>query len=173
MKKALLLVAVALAFTLAAAAQESGTQTTQTTTTTTKTQTKSKKAKAAGSAYQEQEQKESAATEAKEKKTGKEAKGAKEQAVTGCLAAGTEPETYKLTRGKKTVTVTGMDLSQHVGHEVKLTGMYEKSAGAKKGREFKAVNAEHIKDTCNTMTAAGSKSKAKSKSKAPAPPSSK
>jgi hypothetical protein len=168
MKKALLLVAVALAFTLAAAAQETGTQTT---TTTTKTQTKSKKAKATGSAYQEQ--KESAATEAKEKTTGKEAKSAKEQAVTGCLAAGTEPDTYKLTRGKKTVTVTGMDLSQHVGHEIKLTGAYEKSAGAKKGRMFKATNAEHLKDTCNTMAAGNTKGKAKTKKPATATPPSK
>ncbi len=171
MKKVLLLVAVALAFTLAAAAQESGTQTSSTTQTTT---TKTKKSNAAKKSYQEQ--KESAATEAKEAKTGKEAK-AKEKTLTGCLSAGTEPDTYKLMEGKKSVTVTGEDLSQHVGHEVSLTGMYEKAAGAKKGREFKVVSTKHISDTCNAMQSAGkAKGKAKSKSKAPAaaaPPSSK
>ncbi len=158
MKKVLLLVAVALAFTLTAVAQETGTQTTTSQTTTT---TKTKKSKG-------------------------EAKGAKEASLTGCLAAGTEPNTYTLTKGKKNVTVTGMDLSQHVGHEVKLTGDWEKAAaekpaagesaaagGKKAGKEFKATNVEHISDTCSasqSATKTKTKSKSKTKSETTTPP---
>lgn len=154
MKKVLLLVAVALAFTLTAVAQETGTQTTTSQTTTT-TKTKSKG----------------------------EAKGAKEATLTGCLAAGTEPNTYMLTKGKQNVTVMGMDLSQHVGHEVKLTGNWEKPAtakpaagesaaagGKKAGKEFKATNVEHVSDTCSAAQTGKSKSKSKTKSETTTPP---
>ncbi len=150
MKKVLLLVAVALAFTLTAAAQDTGTQTTTSQTTTTTTKTKKNKGEA------------------------KEAKEGKGTTLTGCLAAGTDPNTYTLAHGKRNVTVTGMDLSQHVGHEVKLTGAWEKAAageanasagGKKAGREFKASNVEHISDTCSAQTAAKGEKTTKTKSK--------
>jgi hypothetical protein len=143
MKKLLLLLAVAVAFTFTAAAQNMGGQTTTTTKTTTKTKTK----KAAG--------------EAKETK-------AKEVSETGCLAAGSAPDTYTLTKGKKSYTITGMDLSQHVGHEVKVSGDW-----TTKGKDLKATNVEHIADTCKPAATAskGEKpAKTKSKAKAATPP---
>ena len=143
MKKVLLALAVALTFTLAVAAQESSTQTTTTQTTT---KSKTNKAKPMSS---------------------------KEKTLTGCLAAGTEPDTFKLMEGKKSIEVTGQDLSQHVGHEVKLTGSWEKEAeaNAKKGKEFKVANIQHISDTCSATKSAGKmKMKSKSKTSSPAAP---
>lgn len=93
-------------------------------------------------------------------------KGAKEHSLTGCLAEGTSPGTYELTHGKHKTMVTGSDeLKNHVGHEVKLTGMWEKGAMAegsesaateanekktgKEEHEFKVTNITHIADTCS------------------------
>jgi len=93
-------------------------------------------------------------------------KGAKEHSLTGCLAEGTSPGTYELTHGKRKTMVTGSDeLKNHVGHEVKLTGMWEKGAMAegsesaateanekktgKEEHEFKVTNITHIADTCS------------------------
>lgn len=101
-------------------------------------------------------------------------KGAKEHSMTGCLSEGTSPGTYVLTHGKHKTMVTGSDeLKNHVGHEVKLTGMYEKGAMAessesaateanekktgKEEKEFKVSNITHIADTCTAT--AGKKSK--------------
>jgi hypothetical protein len=107
-------------------------------------------------------------------------KGAKEHTLTGCLSEGTSPGTYALSHGKHKTMVTGSDeLKNHVGHEVKLTGMWEAGAMAegsesaatetaekksgKEEHEFKVSNITHISDTCTA--AAGKKSK-KSKSEA-------
>ena len=111
-------------------------------------------------------------------KTKKAKSESKEKTLTGCLAAGTEPDTFKLMEGKKSVEVTGQDLAPHVGHEVKLTGTWEKEADAKAkmGKEFKVANIQHISDTCSASKSAGKmKMKSKSKTSAPAtpPPSSK
>ncbi len=149
MKKLLLLLAVVVAFSFTAVAQDQ----TSTTQTTTQTTTKTKKSKKG------------------------EAKAAKETTVEGCLAAGTEPNTWTLTKGKKSYEVTGIDLSQHVGHEVKVTGTMEKekpAAGEKKaGKELKATNVEHVADTCTTASAAKApKAKKSKKGEAPSPPSS-
>ncbi len=131
MKKLLLLLAVVVAFSFTALAQEQQTTTQSTTQTTTKAK-KSKKGEAG------------------------EAKKAKESTVEGCLAAGTEPNTWMLTKGKKSYEVTGIDLSQHVGHEVKVTGNMEKKAeaGEKKAeKHLVATNVEHVADTCTTSSA--------------------
>jgi len=102
-------------------------------------------------------------------------KGAKEHSLTGCLAEGTSPGTYELSHGKRKTMVTGSDeLKNHVGHEVKLTGMWEKGAMAegsesaateanekktgKEEHEFKVTNITHIADTC-TMGKKSKKSK--------------
>ncbi len=137
MKKLLVVLAFAMAFTLTTVAQDTSSQT-STQESTTKT-SKTKKAKGEGGA-------------------------AKEASLKGCLAAGTEPNTWTLTHGKKTYTVSGVDLSQHVGHEVKLTGEHEK------GNKFKATNVEHISDTCTASAAAGSKTKKEKKEGGAAPP---
>jgi hypothetical protein len=92
-------------------------------------------------------------------------KAAKEHTMTGCLSEGASPGTYELTQGKHKYMVTGSDeLKNHVGHEVKLTGMWEAGAMAegsesaateqaekktgKEEKEFKATNIKHIADTC-------------------------
>ncbi len=137
MNKLIVVLALAMAFTLTAVAQETGSAQTSSQETTTKT-SKSKKAKSEG--------------------------GMKEATLRGCLAAGTEPNTWTLTHGKKTYTVTGVDLSQHVGHEVKLTGEHEK------GNKFKATNVEHISDTCTASAAAGKSKKEKKEEKEGATP---
>ncbi len=136
MKKLLVVLALAMAFTLTAVAQDTGSS--QTSTQESTKTSKSKKAKAEGGAM-------------------------KEASLKGCLAAGTEPNTWTLTHGKKTYTVSGVDLSQHVGHEVKLTGEHEK------GGKFKATNVEHISDTCTASAAAGGKTK-KEKKEGATPP---
>lgn len=105
-------------------------------------------------------------------------KGAKEHSMTGCLSEGTSPGTYVLTRGKHKTMVTGSDeLKNHVGHEVKLTGMFEAGAMSegsesaateanekktgKEEKEFKVSNITHIADTCTAGAAKkGKKSKA-------------
>lgn len=138
MKKLLLLLAVAMAFTLTAAAQDMGSSQTMPQSTTKTTKSKKAKSDSAGAA--------------------------KEASLQGCLAAGTEPNTWKLTKGKKAYTVSGTDLSQHVGHEVKLTGDWET-----KGKSFKASNVEHISDTCTATAAASGKTK-KEKKGAATPP---
>lgn len=102
-------------------------------------------------------------------------KGAKEHTLTGCLSEGTAPGSYVLTHGKHKTMVTGSDeLKNHVGHEVKLTGMWEAGAMAessesaateaqekktgKEEHEFKVSNIQHIADTCT----AGKHKKSKS-----------
>ncbi len=140
MKKLVLLLAVVVAFSFTALAQNQ----TNTTQTTTQTTTKTKKKSAA--------------------------KTAKQNTIKGCLAAGKEPDTWTLTKGKRSYEVTGMDLSQHVGHEVKLSGTWEneKPAGEKTaGKELKVANVEHISDTCTTTTAAKAPKAKKSKKASP------
>ncbi len=161
MKKLLLLVAVTLAFSLTALAQgtgtsgsqstgTSGTQGTESSTTTTKAKKSKKSAGEAG---------EMGAT------------SGKEHQVTGCLAKNAEGSGFILTNGryKKGVEVkSSEDMSAHVGHEVKLTGTWEKptaggegGAGAK-GKEmrvFNATNLQHISDTCTAGAAKGGKMK--------------
>ena len=107
--------------------------------------------------------------------TKKHHKGMKEHALTGCLSEGTAPGTYVLSHGKHKTMVTGSDeLKNHVGHEVKLTGMWEAGAMAessesaateanekkagKEEHEFKVTNIQHIADTC-TMGKKGKTSK--------------
>ncbi len=149
MKKLGMLLALCFAFSLAMMAQDNmgsmGQSTDQTTTTTTTKTTKH------------------------------HMKGAKEHSLTGCLAEGTSPGTYELSHGKHKTMVTGSDeLKNHVGHEVKLTGMWEKGAMAegsesaateanekktgKEEHEFKVSNITHIADTC-TMGKKSKKSK--------------
>ncbi len=140
MKKLLLLLAIVLAFSFTALAQDTGAQGTQSqTTTTTTTKTKKHMKAEAGQAG--------------------EKTAAKEHTLTGCLAKAAEGNGYELTNGryKKGVAVNSSeDLAAHVGHEVELTGTWEKptsgEAGAgPKGKEMRTFNAtavKHISDTC-------------------------
>lgn len=81
--------------------------------------------------------------------------------VTGCLngSAGN----YTLTNGKykNGVAVTaasGVDLAPHVGHEVRLTGTWEKGSGSAAAggttasKTFNATSMKHISETCNMAT---------------------
>ncbi|MBV9610007.1 MAG: hypothetical protein JO187_10660, partial [Acidobacteria bacterium] len=96
--------------------------------------------------------------------------GGKSTSVTGCLngSAGN----YTLTNGryKNGVAVTaasGVDLAPHVGHQVRLTGTWEKGSdssaagGTSASKTFNATAMKHISDTC-TAGKSGSKTKAKS-----------
>ncbi len=83
-----------------------------------------------------------------------------ESEVKGCLHA--SGGTYTLTTAHgKTVNVTpasGLDLSEHNGHEVRRTGTWEKgeasaaSTGSEKGeksaKSFEATKVKHISATC-------------------------
>ena len=78
--------------------------------------------------------------------------------VTGCLngSAGN----YTLTNGKykNGVAVTaasGVDLAPHIGHEVRLTGTWEKGSGSAAAggttasKTFNATSMKHISETCS------------------------
>ena len=59
----------------------------------------------------------------------------KEHSMTGCLRAGTAPDTYMLSdleKGPKTVGIVSStaNLKPHVGHKVELTGTAVKAADA-------------------------------------------
>ncbi len=151
MRKLLLLLAIAVAVSLTGYAQSSGT--TQSDTTTGKTTTK-----------------------ASDQKLGQPA-APKPSHLTGCLAKNAEGNGYVLTNGKYTKGVavkTPEDISAHVGHEVKLTGNWEKSdekLGTEKAtmRTFDATSLKHIADTCNAAsTSGGKKGEKKTAEKPPA-----
>ena len=77
--------------------------------------------------------------------TQKKAKSASAHSMTGCLAKGTEANTYVLTnteaKGPKTVEIvgaaSGVDLNAHVGHKVTITGstVGEKAAAKAEGKK--------------------------------------
>jgi hypothetical protein len=98
--------------------------------------------------------------------------------LTGCLSGPNEEGAYVLTNAKgRKVEVGGSDdLKAHVGHEVKLTGTWEKSGAAigeneknekhesgekgekgEKGegahRHFKVSKIDHVSDTCKQTSA--------------------
>jgi hypothetical protein len=88
-----------------------------------------------------------------------------EHEIKGCLHA--SGGTYTLTTAKgKTIDVmpaSGVDLSEHNGHEVMLTGTWEKgeasaasTGGAKSAKAFEATKVHHISATC---TAGGKEKK--------------
>ena len=166
MKKLAILLAACFALTLAMVAQDQPSSTDQTSTTTTTTKT------------------------TKKHRAKREGASAKEHSMTGCLSGPNSEGAYMLTNGryKKGVEVGGNDeLKNHVGHEVKLTGMWEKSgaalgeneaaekgesaakekAEAKAGKErhFKVTKIDHLSDTCTATAGAAKKGK---KSKEPA-----
>ena len=143
MRRVLLLSAIVLAFGLSALAQgatgtQSGSQTTTTTTKTTKTKPAEKGA-ATGTA---------AAGEAKTSQ------------LTGCLGKGTTSG-YTLTNGRyrKGVDVkSDKDFSEHVGHQVRLTGTWEKpTAGAAGPGTFVATDLKHVAATCPATGAKAAK----------------
>jgi hypothetical protein len=101
--------------------------------------------------------------------------------LTGCLSGPNDEGAYVLTNAKgHKVEVGGSDdLKAHVGHEVKLTGTWEKSGAAigeneknekhesaekgekgEKGehghRHFKVSKIDHVSDTCKQTTASAS-----------------
>jgi len=94
----------------------------------------------------------------------------KEKTLTGCLAGPNAEGNYTLTNkryqnGIEVSGAEGVDLRGHVGHEVKLAGMWPSSgaaigekekAGEKGERHFKATKVEHIASSC---TATGEKTK--------------
>lgn len=92
-----------------------------------------------------------------------------EKTITGCLSGPNAEGAYTLsTKNQKQVGVSssqGVDLKEHVGHEVKLTGSWMKSgaamgtkekAGEKAEQHFEATKVEHIASSC---TAGASKTK--------------
>ncbi|HVS03719.1 MAG TPA: hypothetical protein VMT16_13195 [Thermoanaerobaculia bacterium] len=69
----------------------------------------------------------------------------------GCLGAGEADDGYTLTKKKgdetKVIQVKGDDsFAAHVGHEVKLTGTWEKNED---GKTFHATAMEHVAATCS------------------------
>ncbi len=88
-----------------------------------------------------------------------------EHEIKGCLSASGSTATLKTAHGK-TINVTpasGVDLSAHNGHEVRLTGTWEKgessaasTGGEKAAKNFEATKVQHISDTC-TAGAGGEK----------------
>jgi len=94
---------------------------------------------------------------------------AKDKSITGCLSGPDSEGAYQLKTDKGSVEVGGNDqLKDHVGHEVKLTGLWEKSGAAigenesqeksessakPAGKEeneghFKVSKIDHISDSC-------------------------
>jgi hypothetical protein len=82
-----------------------------------------------------------------------------ESVVKGCLNSSGGTATLTTAHGKtiNVVPASGVDLAPHNGHEVKLTGTWEKSeagssaasTGGKSGsKTFNATKMEHISDTC-------------------------
>ncbi len=85
-----------------------------------------------------------------------------ERTLTGCLNK--EGDNYVLEHGKRKIQVTSSeDLSKHVGHTVKLHGMFAKAAAgetASTGKkaaahEFQATSIDHVSDTCQAGAGMG------------------
>jgi hypothetical protein len=95
---------------------------------------------------------------------GQKANTSKQKTLTGCLAGPNAEGNYTLTNqsyknGIEVAAGQGLDLKEHVGHEVKLTGMWtsggaatgeKEKAGEKGQKSFQATKAEHIASTCTT-----------------------
>lgn len=85
-------------------------------------------------------------------------KNGKEMTVTGCLVQGAEANQYQLTATNgKTYNLMpegNINLADHVGHKVKITGMREATqtgteTGAMPAREeLRVTNLQHISKTC-------------------------
>ena len=74
-----------------------------------------------------------------------------EHSMTGCLAKGDDPGTFKLTdleKGPKEVVIaeTTANLSPHVGHKVEITGVAIK--GKDKTHTMKVTAVKMIASTC-------------------------
>ncbi len=100
----------------------------------------------------------------------KDSKSGKDKAITGCLSGPNSEGAYQLKTAKGMVEVGGdTQLKEHVGHEVKLTGAWEKSGSAigenesteknetgaknekmEKERHFKVSKIDHVSDSCTT-----------------------
>jgi len=86
-------------------------------------------------------------------------KGSKgEKTLKGCVKSEGGQTVLEEKKGKE-VPLTGSDLSAHVGHEVKVHGMWEKggsatpassgSAGASNGKTFNVTSVDMVSDTCS------------------------
>jgi hypothetical protein len=74
-----------------------------------------------------------------------------EHSMTGCLAKGDDPGTFKLTdleKGPKEVVIseTTANLAPHVGHKVEITGVAV--PGKDKAHTMKVTAVKHISGTC-------------------------
>ena len=74
-----------------------------------------------------------------------------EHSMTGCLAKGDDPGTYKLTHvenGPKEVVIAQAtaDLAPHVGHKVEITGIA--IPGKDKVHTMKVTALKHLAPTC-------------------------
>lgn len=78
-----------------------------------------------------------------------------EKTLKGCVRS--EGGQYMLEeKSGKTVNLTGTDVAAHVGHEVKVQGMWEKgsesgssaSSGMSSGHMFNVTNVSMVSDTC-------------------------
>ncbi len=85
----------------------------------------------------------------------------KEHSMTGCLRAGTAPDTYMLSdleKGPKTVGIvsSSVDLKGHVGHKVEITGTaVSEDAATKENKDvpkaahyMKVTAMKHVAPTC-------------------------
>ncbi len=84
---------------------------------------------------------------------------AKEMSLTGCLAKGAEANQYQLTTANGKIynlaPEANINLADHVGHKVKITGMREnaQTGGTQAGtapaqEQFRVTNIKHISKTC-------------------------
>lgn len=186
MKKFLLLLAIAVACSLPGFAQAAGGGQSDTTTTTTTT-TKTKKHKKSGEASDTSAQSGSASessTSSGSSESGKHAAGGsaatRESRLSGCIAKSADGNGFMLTNGryKEGVAVkSSEDLGAHVGHQVRLTGTWEKpTANAAGGagengatmRTFSATAVKHVADTCSAAASGGKKGGKKATSEKPA-----
>jgi hypothetical protein len=106
------------------------------------------------------------------------AKSGKSTTLSGCLSGPNTEGAYTLKTGAKDVEVEGADLKGHVGHEVKLTGTWTKTASdmgtktetsgtaEKKHQQghFKVTNIQHVSETCTTKGSTKSESDSGKKS---------
>ena len=74
-----------------------------------------------------------------------------EHSMTGCLAKGDDPGTYKLTnleKGPKEVVIaeTTADLAPHIGHKVEITGVV--IPGKDKTHTMKVTALKHLAPKC-------------------------
>jgi len=97
------------------------------------------------------------------------AQAGRETTLTGCLSSPNKEGVYQLStpqyKNGVEVAPEGIDLKAHVGHEVKLTGMWASNGAAigerekavakaneKEERHFRATKVEHVASSCTATS---------------------